>query len=53
MDMTTYLSAQLMLKIWEPALWTWHPVERVKKGRQLFYRTMGIVQHDRALNNRG
>lgn len=51
-DMIQYLSAQLMLRIWDPELWTWHPNKRVKKQRQLFYKAMGIVQHDRELNNR-
>lgn len=51
-NMINYLSAQCMLHIWNPALWDYFPNKKIAAQKKLFYRAMGIVQYDRALNGK-
>lgn len=44
------LTALCMLFIWNPNLMDWIPEKQRRRQLRLFYKTMGIVQHDRALN---
>ena len=47
-----WVLAQWCLSIWNPELMHWIPKKKRRDGRKLFYRTMGVVTHDRALNGR-
>lgn len=49
MNQKWYL-AQMVLLIWNPAIWSQLPECRRRRRLQLEYRTRGIVLHDRALN---
>jgi hypothetical protein len=42
-----WLTAQLMLHIWNPDL-----IKHINKNRMLYYKTNGIVLHDRELNRK-
>lgn len=44
-----YVFAQWVLSIWNPDLMNFLPEPKCKRQR-LFYRTKGIVLHDRELN---
>ncbi len=48
----TWVSAQIMLYIYNPEIWTFCRDKIMKRKNQLYYRTKGIVLHDRVLNNR-
>ena len=45
-----WLCAQCVLLIWSPDRMNFIDRAKRRRGRQLFYRSMGIVLHDRALN---
>lgn len=45
-----FLSAQLVLRIWNPDLWNWYPSSSTRMQMKLYYKTKGIVLHDRVLN---
>lgn len=44
------LEAQLLLAIWNPDLWNWHPIKRTRVRMRLRYKAKALVLHDRALN---
>lgn len=47
-----WVTGQMMLYIWNPEIWTFCRDKRMKRKNEVFYKAKGIVQHDRALNNR-
>ena len=49
-DYIRWLHAHCLLLIWSPDRMNFIDRAKRRRGRQLFYRSMGIVLHDRALN---
>ena len=47
-----WVLSQWCLAIWNPNLMDFIPNKHRRDSRKLFYRAMGIVTHDRALNGR-
>ncbi len=47
-----WVLSQWCLAIWNPNLMDFIPNKDRRDSRKLFYRAMGIVTHDRALNGR-
>lgn len=47
-----WVLSQWCLAIWNPKLMDFIPNKHRRDSRKLFYRAMGIVTHDRALNGR-
>ena len=47
-----WVLSQWCLAIWNPKLMDFIPNKHRRDSRRLFYKAMGIVTHDRALNGR-
>lgn len=44
--------AHILLNIWNPEIWHFHPNRRIRNRMALKYRTRGIVSYDRCLTDR-
>lgn len=47
-----WVHAQWCLSIWNPGLMDWVTPRSMRNSKRLYYKTMGVVTHDRALNGR-
>lgn len=50
LELINYLTAQLMLQIWNPAKYNFIPDDKRRRQQQLAITAKAIVLHDRALN---
>lgn len=43
------LYANAVFDIWNPMIWNFYPLQKVRRRNELLYRARGVIMHDRII----